>query len=523
MSNLDFSYLERTEIIGYSPLNKNSLTSKIVARYKPSQLPGDFVLIIEGKNQNNDSFVAVITSAVCATQYYIYQSNNKFVHGNNVFEVVKKAKINWQWNSNALNSIILLGYCLGNDSLHRDIKRINPGSIYYYCNNQLTITEDSFSTDIFNQKNFYPLNEALEIYNNVCDEYYLNQELNQEVCLSLSAGYDSRVLLASLLKRGIKPIVGTEGHPESTDVKTASAIAKDLKLEHRVLQLTENDYVTSADFIIENTSGEITLSAAWGAFLFLKRVKFPNKMLHLVGANGELFRTFYFDKGILCRIADLLPNLILKQFFAVYLKYKERQYKGIPVEAFSWNQQPLKSLEIANRCYQLSSIIKRSFSEQLDYFYTFYRVRNYIGKGLVLSSLINPTNSPFLDYRVVEAGAKLNRKYKLNNFFHHQILLDSYPQLINYPVNGMPIMNTIPETNFYWLQKKPKNKLAGKSLSERLMENTDLIDIFYNSPHLDNVVEQKYKSMIMENKAFTLFSFLITMHFVSEKISQSEC
>ena len=294
MVRLDFTLIERTNLIGYSSLEPKDLAAEIAAGCKPSQLPGDFILIVEGKREDRLPYVALITSAVCAIPYYIYQLNNRFVHGLNVFEVVEKAKIAWKWNNNALNSLALLGFCLGNDSLHQDVQRVNPACIYYYSQ-QLNIIKDTFPTDIFNSGDRISLDDALREYNRVCDRYY-----SDRVCLSLSAGYDSRVLLASLLKRGIKPIVGTEGSPDSEDVQIASAIAKDLALEHRLIKLTENDFVKSADTVVEATSGEVLLNAAWGAFLFLQQVQFPKNMLHLAGTNGELFRTFYFDFGILC-------------------------------------------------------------------------------------------------------------------------------------------------------------------------------------------------------------------------------
>ena len=117
------------------------------------------------------------------------------------------------------------------------------------------------------------------------------------------------------------------------------------------------------------------------------------------------------------------------------------------------------------------------------------------------------------------AGARLNRKYKLNKFFHQQILLDNYPQLIDYPVNGSSISTTPTERNFYWLKKKSKNKSTGKSLAIRLMES-ELKDICYNSPYLDNFLDRKQRIMAVEDRVFSIFSFLVTMHFVCQKIDR---
>ena len=504
---IDFTHIERTNIIGYSPLDPKDLAAKIAAGCKPSQLPGDFILIVEGKRSDRLPYVALITSVVCAIPYYVYQLNNCFVHGKNVFEVVEKAQIPWKWNNNALNSIALLGFCLENDSLHQDIQRVNPACIYYYCE-QLNIIKDTFPTDVFSGDRL-SLDEALEEYNSVCDRYY-----SDRVCLSLSAGYDSRVLLASLLKRGIKPIVGTEGSPDSEDVQIASAIARDFALEHRVIQLTENDFIKSADTIVEATSGELLLSGGWGAFLFLQQVQFPQNMLHLAGSNGALFKSFYFNLGILCQVVDRFPKSLLKQYFNTYLIYRLRKYQN-STKAFLWNKQSLQPQQVSDRCYRLSAIDHCQFSDRLDYFHTYHRVRNYTSQGIALYNLVNLTSSPFLDYRVVTAGARLNRKYKLNKFFHQQILLDSYPQLINYPLNGSSISTKLVERNFYWLKRA--NKPTGNSLPIRFMES-ELKDICCDSPYLDNFLDRKQRMIVVENKVFSIFSFLVTMHFVAQKI-----
>ena len=89
---------------------------------------------------------------------------------------------------------------------------------------------------------------------------------------------------------------------------------------------------------------------------------------------------------------------------------------------------------------------------------------------------------------------------------------------MNYPVNGASIA-TSANQSFNWLKKKSKNKSAGKSLNLLLMENSELIDICYDSPYLDSFLDRKYRKMAVENKVFAIFSFLVTMHFISKKIN----
>ena len=49
------------------------------------------------------------------------------------------------------------------------------------------------------------------------------------------------------------------------------------------------------------------------------------------------------------------------------------------------------------------------------------------------------------------------------------------------------------------------------------MENAELIEICHDSPHLDYLMARKDRQVAMENKIFAVFSFLLTMHYVSHK------
>ena len=512
MTEIDFGEIKSTAVFGYSPLAGQDLAAKIAAGTQLSDLPGDFVLTVTGINAGGQKYSAVIVSAVCVLPYYYYHDDRQFVHGQNVFAVFQTAQIDWHWNEFALRSNIALTFCLDDDSLHRDIKRVAPATIYYYCQSKLTTVADTFPTDIFDPQVEYSDRDTLDIYNRVFDEYYGDRQ----ICLSLSGGYDSRVFLASFLQRGIKPPVATEGSPDSLDVITAKAIAKDFGLEHRTIQLSEADFIANAPAIIEATSGEIAMSAAWGPYLFLKRIQFPSQALHLAGTNGGLFKANYASQAIFYQAADLLPNLILKQFFNAYLLYKKRPYQGFPLKAFNCFKQPV-STSISDRCYQLAKVVP-NFSNQVDYFHTFNRVRNYTGKGLALYNPFNLTSSPFLDRRMVRAGARLATKYKLNSYFHQQILLDSCPQLAEYPMNGKNISPS-GSTEYDWIVQQSQSQ-KGKSTLSKLIKNPELLDLYHNSPHLDYFMERRDRIKALDQGVFAVFSFLVSMHYVSEKIAE---
>ena len=105
-----------------------------------------------------------------------------------------------------------------------------------------------------------------------------DQCVSPGVVLSLSGGFDSRVLLSRLLYHGARPVVGTMGFPSSTDRIVATLIAKAFNLEHRVVELQVSDYLLFAKEIVRLTGGTKTANH-WHTYIYTRRVGFDRHRL----------------------------------------------------------------------------------------------------------------------------------------------------------------------------------------------------------------------------------------------------
>ena len=504
--------IDSVRLAGFSPLDKHDIVQRCIGGDAVTELPGDFAVAASGTTPESKPFVFLITSAISAIPYFYYADDQGFFHGASVFEVVEEGRLPWEWNMRAVNCVAILDHCVGDDSLHARVKRAKPASLYYWCEGRLEVKHFSFPSDIFSAGKMN-LDDAVEAYEQVFSEYC---SCRNEVALSMSAGLDSRALLAGLMARDRRPLLGTMGHADSTDLKIARTIADDLNLEHRVVELKVDDYLRYGSEIARLTGGTKTL-ANWHTYIYIRKVDFPAGCLHFAGANGELFRSYYFDKGMLAVLADLLPADSAMKLLFSYKYSPGRRLEGVWGKAFgnstfAWNQIPaLCAASVPSSCSVLS--------DKLDYFYTFERVRHFIGNGLCLYNAAVLTGSPFLDQRVTSAGARLPTAAKRNNAFHLHLIRNSFPQLMDYPVDDTTRSLRNQAGGLYWLRRRPS---TGYGIQQQLFQDKRLVEVYLDSPYLDQFLARPERQKALEQKAWQVFNFLTTMHFACSEIEKIE-
>jgi asparagine synthase (glutamine-hydrolysing) len=123
-------------------------------------------------------------------------------------------------------------YVTGSDTLHPELKQVEAGT-------SITLT-DSGAT-VYSYSDYYPVpknyteKEALTEFDNIMDD--ISQRVIEaadggQICVSLSGGHDSRVMLCSLLKQGYDNVIAlTFGREEDVDPSLAQEIATNLGVE----------------------------------------------------------------------------------------------------------------------------------------------------------------------------------------------------------------------------------------------------------------------------------------------------
>lgn len=495
----------RTNLVGFSPWTAGKIAAEINAGRPPSGFPGDFVFVAE-----NDGEVTILSSIISAHPYFILQNGDQLFHGPTIFDALRAAGRKWEWNPRAVNCLAILDHLVGSDSLHRDVKRVEPCSLTRFANGKLTVTSDR--EEFLAQAKQTPTtsDETAAVVKNITREL-LGQ---RDASISLSSGYDSRALLALALSFDRKPIVGTMGLDDSTDVVVARAICKKLNLEHRVIQLSIDDYFASAQDILRITSGTKSL-LHWHTYLFAKNIGFPADRLHLAGSNGEFARSYYLDKGIISLLAGALPaDAIARAFFRV--KYGlERKLPKFGIERFLQNStENFTARDVPNLCADACRHIPGAL-DKFDWFYAFERVRHFIGNGLALYSTFNATASPFLDARFIASGAALPRREKLNSRFHRRLIEVTRPDLLDFPVDDTPVTMRQKDKPLYWRAKGPSK---GYSPIREILSTPRAREIILDSPHLDTFLPRRDRERLLTKEKTFFLAFLVSMHFLSELI-----
>lgn len=501
-------------LIGYSPWGPERILEAIKKGITISSIPGDFVFIAEGAYEGEN--VTVLASSVISALPYFYcvmPDGETLAHAETVFDCCRIAGIKWEWNEKALNCLAMLEHTVGEDTLHRQVKRMPPATIIEFSSGKLKVHQDDPWNEVLCEKNVEDnILHAITTLECIVAEMLCEGK----AAISLSAGYDSRALLALANKIGVKPIVGTMGHPGSTDVKIAAAIARHLSLEHRVVEIQPDDYLKYAKQIVQITSGTKTANH-WHTYIFTRHVDFPRDHAHLVGSNGEFVRSYYFDKGALSLLADASPFDLVKPFLK--LKYGPKRRMPIKTSKTLLPDEGEVSFETVPDYVSSLTNTASTFGQRLDRLYSLHRVRHFIGNGLALYNSIITTLSPFLDTRFIALGATLPKHLKLNSRFHSKLISHISPQLATFPVDDTGTAMSEREKPFYWLQK---HRSVSYSTFSKALDLEVAREIICESPYLDRFMDRHSRQEAYSRNYQSLLAVLMTLHFTCELIAERQ-
>ena len=480
-------------VTGFSPWRVERIVASLRSDANPTNLPGDFVLSISGTYQN-EHFTILVSSVITAVPYFHYTNGQgELYHHKNFFDLYRLSGLKWAWNRKALFCLNNFDHLIGDDSLHPEIKRLKNASILvnFRAKTWLTTFQE------FDRQGLCDLEQGIHIYKSLCDDYL---DSSRNIFLSLSAGMDSRLLLATCLAKGIKPLTATMGKRTSTDVKIAGLLAKRFALEHRSIELEVKDYLDASvkRQIIYATGGTKSLNN-WHTFIYINKVDYSPQCLHFAGSNGELTRSYYFDKGVFAKVLQLSDLGFLPFYFSLKIN------KG--------NRYVIKSLYTPEVAEQVKKEITglavgHNDMEKFDHFYATQRVRHFIGNGVALYNLKFKTTSPFLDNRFIKLAQGLSRKYKLNSIFHKAAIRHLCPDLLSFPnsENSSPINDF--GSDFYFLRK---SAFVGYGIGDELLSSHEFQSTIVENPDLDDWVDKKERVGLFENKEMRTISFLATL------------
>lgn len=472
------------------------------------EMEGEYTIVY-----TKGEFVCIITSPIGAIQYFYYYDGNRFFHGEEIVKIARDAKLQWEWDYESLGDLCELENLTGERTLHKRIKRVPPFSVVKYDKRLNIYSTKLIST--FDQVISRPT-DAVEI---------INKEIVKWVSLSpfisLSGGFDSRVILSSMLYNSIYPTVVTVGEDESTDVKVARAITKKYGLEHRVVQLALTDLLENSENIARITNGSKP-TCHWNTYLYPKKASVPRDQSFYVGTLGEFARNYYCDKGIAALFLDGMPHGVQSKFW----RQKILRHQGFRSNELSMLSEKL-NVEL---CWE--GIIKRAqrnsifsgktgFIEAGTRYYLEQRVPNFYANGIKMYNSTSNWRSPFHNVEWLNKIWNLNETWKLGSNWHRLAIRKNWPDLMNFPEEKGFLKNRMMNraVPFYWLPMMQRSKYRtydqsrewykSNEIRELMMDNRQFLSELMEIGLIEKVLNQ-HKTAGDRTKTI---SFLLTVVF----------
>ncbi|PIU28234.1 MAG: hypothetical protein COT09_05680 [Candidatus Hydromicrobium americanum] len=257
-----------------------------------SETKGEFVLLIydikEGK-------LSLVSDRCGFKPLYYMELRGKFIFASELKAILEYPEVKREIDLSGVAEYALFNYPLGEHTFVKNIRRFPPGEIWEFdvrATSQLRFHKKKYWEigELLKEKTL-PAREGLkqsgEVFNKIVGD--LTKE-ESKVGLTLSAGYDSRVILSALKSSQIRAL--TFGKRTDREVIVASKLAKLVGCKHLIQEFEENFTDRIMDFLYQTvriTDGLCNITHSWLLYVFNLQREFINPCF--VGFGGsELIR-----------------------------------------------------------------------------------------------------------------------------------------------------------------------------------------------------------------------------------------
>ena len=331
------------------------------------------------------------------SQLFYCCTPQRLYFGGSVLEVVRKARLAWEWNWRSLACLAYFGHTLGDDTLHARVRRVGAGQIVSWRGGELSKT-------VLAPPRTGPRDAAVTAAEALCR--FVETHGSGDVLLSMSAGFDSRVLLACFLECGIRPRLLVMGREGATDARVVRSIAFTFDLPLQIADVPASDYFRCRQRIVSLTSGTKTWDH-WHNYIYALGAGLTRDDKLFIGSNGKFARSYYFDRS-LPSLAAAGAGLFTRRFFwGTKLRHPvplPSVADGLTSDLDCWFHDGREELLTwLTKGYDLP------LSAAFDEFYLRERVRCLMSNSLALVSDVCRPRLPFLDSEWISAVRQFPR------------------------------------------------------------------------------------------------------------------
>ena len=467
---------QEIRILGYCELGESEILAKFDAEGAESlrNLRGEYTLVIENSDETY-----VIVSPVGTLHYYYTVQNGKLYHSDKLVEIIGQSGLAWEWDWRAMGDLCQLEHVMENLSLHRHIKKVPPGSVLNFKDGKLGLESRQWVDSIEPGKS--DPEEALNALNDEVAYWAGNNPF-----ISFSGGFDTRVILSSLLKQGIKPNLITRDSDNSFDVMISRQIASKFGLNHDVINMDLDDFFTHASDISVLTNGSMT-ARHWHTYIYPHKTGIGKENTFYVGTLGEFARLAFLDKGFLSKMAAVFPEQAIYKFWKKKLgrncTFTDEELKGLAPEFRA-------QLDDSGRNERSRRLIKLFHHDLLSGFARWVieqRVPNFNANGVKMYLASTNWVSPFHSREWISEIWRLGDEWKFGSNWHRYAIEKNFPELLAFQEKkGAAKGRMLPRAPlFYWSpigqyatsrnENVSENWYRSDKISKFLIENIDEI------------------------------------------------
>ncbi|NHJ83814.1 MAG: hypothetical protein FK734_00045, partial [Asgard group archaeon] len=332
---------------------------------------GDFIILIHSEKEKTSY---IFNDRWGRLQSFYYNKNNKFIFSREIkFILPFLDKINY--DKIGLLEHLAIRYTFGSNTIFSDIKRMLPGSLLVYKNEEL-IEEEILPLEFqFESLNLQSKEDYVQEAKRILTESAREQlkKLNDYIkCIDLSGGYDSRIIysITHQLDKSVKPISIDLITGSEEDI--AEEITKIYNDELLIVQPERKFDFKSIQELLYKTDGLVDGRITAGCYTnrqFL-RMKFSKPVANFMGFGGEFLRHPKKQKRFHKDILDIIEI----DSFPLYISTTS-------IKSFC-SCLNLNDREIRNhwlKFFKLSYLEKTIEDIIVHYYFEYYRI--FVGQG----------------------------------------------------------------------------------------------------------------------------------------------
>ncbi len=495
--------------------NENELKKELLGSQKLisgkwiKETDGDFLIVFLNRKE-----IKIIGDILGRLPAYYFSKNGIFAFSREI-KFITLFMENIQLDKIGMAQYILFGYPLGKRTILEDVYRLPP-SFFIKINLENGKTEiKQLWSHCFEEKEYVDLEEAKEVFIEAC-----RNRANEKNVISLSGGLDSRLVVAGMVKAGIKPVAVTRlGAQSVREAEIAQEICKMLGIKWFSVPVTES--LKDMKKIIEIKDGMVY--TGWCYMLpFYKAIK------KAAGENVTLFTGEGGDK-IFPRISPVLSlkdvknlkNFILSNHSIMEIKTVA---KLLNLDIKTIEDDIEKTIEMYP---------EKNMNAKYVHFVIFERGFKWLFEGEDRHRFFFWSVTPFYSFPVFERMMKIEDRRKNGYRLYENFLNKLHPSLltINNAKWGFPLSS--PKKEGVWLREEIfsllpfafKNFLRRKIKKEEKMEN-DIIKFTHSLIERSSIVSEVFekellKEILIKCKKRT-FHFLFSLIYYINKLEEMQ-